>query len=311
MMPTRAQRIEGGLWGLLVGDAVGVPYEFKKPEQIPPRHMIDMIPPPDFPRAHQSIPIGSWSDDGAQALALLDSLLDRGQLDPDDLGRRLIDWFNEGRYAVGGVVFDLGLQTSHAIRNLMSGVPADRSGPSEESANGNGSLMRVLPLALWHNGDDAELVCDAFAQSAVTHGHLRSKLCCALNCLWARRLLDEAADPWAEAVLALRTILAGDQTALEELETVIRPDDPPHGQGTGYVLDCLHSARLCLEAGTYPEVIRAAIALGNDTDTTACVAGGLAGIRDGVAAIPKTWLDQLHDKHQVQPLLNRLLALRA
>lgn len=311
MMPTRAQRIEGGLWGLLVGDAVGVPYEFKKPEQIPPRHMIDMIPPPDFPRAHQSIPIGSWSDDGAQALALLDSLLDRGQLDPDDLGRRLIDWFNEGRYAVGGVVFDLGLQTSHAIRNLMSGVPADRSGPSEESANGNGSLMRVLPLALWHNGDDAELVCDAFAQSAVTHGHIRSKLCCALNCLWARRLLDEAADPWAEAVLALRTILAGDQTALEEFETVIRPDDPPHGQGTGYVLDCLHSARLCLEAGTYPEVIRAAIALGNDTDTTACVAGGLAGIRDGVAAIPKTWLDQLRDKHQVQPLLNRLLALRA
>ena len=309
-MPTRAERIQGGLWGLLVGDAVGVPYEFSEPSQLPPRERIHMVPPPGFARTYQMVPPGTWSDDGAQALALLDSLLEQGRLDPEDLGRRLVAWLDQGHYAVGGEVFDLGNQTGQALRNLKRGVPATRSGPSEESANGNGSLMRVLPLALWHQGDDAELVRDAFAQSAVTHGHIRSQLCCALDCLWARRLLDEAADPWSDAVAALRAVLAANEPALIELETVIRPDDPPHGQGTGHVLDCLHSARLALQAETYPEVIRAAIALGNDTDTTACVAGGLAGVREGVAAIPSNWFDQLRDKHQVQPLLDRLLALR-
>jgi ADP-ribosyl-[dinitrogen reductase] hydrolase len=81
-----------------------------------------------------------------------------------------------------------------------------QAGPADEQANGNGSLMRVLPLALWHGGADAALVADAQRQSLATHGHVRSQVCCALYCLWARRTLQEAPEPWHAALATLRAI---------------------------------------------------------------------------------------------------------
>ena len=87
-------------------------------------------------------------------------------------------------------IFDLGIQTRAALDRINHGVPAQDAGPSREQDNGNGSLMRVLPLALWHRGDDAELADLAALQSRVTHGHLRSQICCALYCLLARATLE-------------------------------------------------------------------------------------------------------------------------
>jgi ADP-ribosylglycohydrolase len=309
-MPTFHERIEGGLLGLLVGDALGVPYEFHQPADLPPLHAIEMTPPAGFRRAHAGVPPGTWSDDGAQALVLLDSLLRCGRLDLDDVGRGLVAWYERGLLAVDGVVFDVGIQTSQAIGNLIAGKPAANAGPRDERANGNGSLMRVLPLALWHTGSDAELVEDARRQSLVTHGHLRSQVCCALYCLWARRTLEETPDAWGAAVTALRAIYGPATPAYVELEDSVRPDDPPGGKGSGYVVDCLRSARWALDAGSYEQVVRAAIALGHDTDTTACVAGGIAGLHDGVGAIPRRWRDQLRGQELLAPLLEGLLRAR-
>lgn len=308
MSPSRRARLEGGLLGLLVGDAVGVPYEFHLPDALPPVDAIDLIPPPGFARAHARVPPGTWSDDGAHALCLLASLLHCGRLDPDDLGRRLVNWQDWGYLAVDGEVFDVGVQTSRALQALRTGTPALDAGPAGEHDNGNGSLMRVLPLALWHRGSDDELARDAALQSRVTHGHLRAQLCCALYCLWVRRTLDGARDPWRDAVDALRTRHADGTPARAELEWSLRPDDPPDGRGSGYVVDTLRSARLALGAGDYERVVRAAIALGRDTDTTAAVAGGVAGVRDGVDAIPARWRDALRGRELVQPLLDGLLA---
>src|SRR4051812_32566052 len=306
-MPTRRERIEGGLLGLLIGDALGVPYEFHPPETIPRSLEIEFEPPAGFRRAHQGTAPGTWSDDGAQALCLLASLLECGRLDPDDLGRRLLAWRDRGEYAVGGIVFDVGIQTSRALGHLRSGVPALEAGSTEEYANGNGSLMRVLPLALWHRGGDAELAGDARAQSRVTHGHLRAQACCALYCLWARRILEEADAPWEDAVATLRAIYDDEPGFLDELDGTIRPLNPPVVRGSGYVVDCLHSARWAVEAGPYEQVVKAAISLGNDTDTTACVAGGIAGIRDGVAAIPERWRQALLGRERLDPLIYELL----
>lgn len=310
-MPTREERIEGGLLGLLVGDALGVPYEFQPPARIPAAPGIEFEPPPGYPRAHSGTAPGTYSDDGAQALCLLASLLECGRLDPDDLGRRLLAWYESGYLAVGGRVFDVGIQTSQAFRALKAGTPALEAGPSEERANGNGSLMRALPLALWHRGTDAELAADVCTQSCVTHGHLRSQYCCALYCLWARYTLDERPGPWASAFATLRGLLPDDSPGRDELEDAIRPDDPPGrpgGPGGGYVVDCLRSARLVAEAGTSEDIVKAAVALGDDTDTTACVAGGIAGLRDGVGAIPDRWRAGLRGRDLCEPLLGRLLA---
>lgn len=307
-MLTYQERIEGGLVGLLVGDALGVPYEFHPPEQIPEPEKIEFEPPPDFHRAHRGVPPGTWSDDGALALCLLASLLEQDRFDPDDFGQRLARWYHEGYMAVDGKVFDVGVTTAAAIRALKAGTPALQAGPRGVSDCGNGALMRVLPLALWRQGTDAELVRDAHLQSCLTHGHIRSQVCCGLYVLWARRVLNGAAHPWQDAVRSLRGLYAENPGAMEELERNVRPDSPAEGEGSGYVVDCLHSARWAVDQGDYEQVVRAAIGLGRDTDTTACVAGGIAGLRDGVESIPGRWRNALRGRTILQPLIDRLLA---
>lgn len=300
----RPDLIHGGLYGLLVGDALGVPYEFQAASSLPRFDEIEMQPPPGFARSHPRVPPGCWSDDGAQALCLLASLLYRGRLDLDDLGRRLLNWRNVGYLAARGLVFDIGIQTSRALDALESGVPAAEAGPAGERDNGNGSLMRVLPLALWHRGTDAELFRDAAWQSLVTHGHPRAQLCCALYCLWARRTLEGHADAWSAAV---RTVWELCDPALRaELEEHIRPDCEPGGTGSGYVVDCLHSARSALREKTFEAVVKRAVLFGNDTDTTAAVAGGIAGARFGLSSIPARWLDSLADREVVESFARQL-----
>ena len=306
-MISRSDRIKGGLIGLLVGDALGVPYEFHTPDQLPPREHIELAPPKDFTRAHNGVPPGTWSDDGAQALCLLASLLKNDAYIADDFGNRLVQWYEHGYMAVDNHVFDVGITSAAAIRAIRSGVPARDAGPRGEHDNGNGSLMRVLPLALWHRGSDAELVSLAQEQSRVTHGHLRSQICCALYCLWAKSTLDGRAEAWEETVRVLRNFYQSDAAATVELEFHIRPDDAPQGTGSGYVVDCLHSARLAMQQSTFEGVVKSAIVLGHDTDTTACVAGGIAGIRDGIDAIPQRWRDGLRGGELLEPLLEQLL----
>lgn len=313
---TVRDRLRGGIYGLLVGDAVGVPYEFHRAAAIPPPPQVEMVPPPGFHRAHASVPPGTWSDDGAQALVLLESLLRVGHLDVEDVGRGFVRWADEGRYAVDRHVFDIGVQTSQAIGALRAGAPAASAGPTDGWANGNGSLMRVLPLALWHRGSDAALVADAAAQSSVTHGHLRSQVCCALYCLFARRLLDgmPPSQAWPAARAAFDGIYPPGSPEHEELVAHVFPDGAAYEiRGGGYVVESIRAAvalTVSEDALDYERVVKGAIALGDDTDTTACIAGGLAGIVVGESGIPSRWRDALRGRELVEPLLDALVSWR-
>lgn len=306
-MPTLGERIAGGIIGLLVGDALGVPYEFHPREEIPTLAEIEFVPPQNFHRSHKTIPPGTWSDDGAQALALLASLIQQGSFDPEDFARKLVAWYQQGYMAVDSQVFDVGALTAQAIHRLIDGVPALQAGGTDERANGNGSLMRVLPLALWHRGTDEALVRDAHLQSRVTHAHPRSQACCALYCLWARRTLEDHPDPWGAAVTTLCAIYEVNGLERAELEAHIRPDDAPEGQGSGYVVDTLRSARWAMLGNSYEEVVKRAISLGNDTDTTAGVAGGIAGVKYGIEGIPLRWREHLRGQELYQGLLDELI----
>jgi ADP-ribosylglycohydrolase len=306
--PTRSNRIAGGIWGLLVGDALGVPYEFSQPGAIPSFDRIEMTPPGDFHRAHLGIQPGTWSDDGAQALCLLSSLLERGRVDPDDIMGRFCRWFSDGYLAIGKNVFDVGFQTRLAIDRFLQGKPLMECAATGEWSNGNGALMRTLPLALWHLGSDADLISDAMLQSSLTHGHVRSGICCALYCLWARAILSGARQPWTAALDKFEARFPLGTSERLEYEAKIHPRDPDPAKGTGHVVDTLNSAVMAMEAGGYEAVVKASIQLGNDTDTTACVAGGIAGLRDGVNAIPEHWLQALRGKDLVEPFLKALLS---
>lgn len=171
--------ISGGIWGLLIGDASGVPYEFQQGME---PDAISMPPPAEFPRSHRRPPPQAWSD----------------------------------------------------------------------------TLLGV-------------------------------------------------ADPWAEATRRIRDLAVDQPGWLLELDAHIRPECEPQGRGSGYVVDCLHSARLASQETSFESVIRKAISLGDDTDTTAAVAGGWAGVRFGISGIPQRWLAALAGRAVAEPLVVRLL----
>lgn len=296
-------RVRGCLFGLLVGDALGVPYEFHGPESLPSLSAIEMTPPVGFDRAHAGVPPGTWSDDGAQALALLDALLLDRDLDFDAFASNLLDWAGQGRFTPDGNVFDIGLQTQRALQALASGTAPAAAGPADERDNGNGSLMRCLSVVLVAPSRESAIDL-SFKQSVITHGHLRAQLCCALCCLTAMGILE--GQPAPDAVRAAEDELLGRYAGLaEEAELKIVLDgrfDPP--QGSGYVVDSFWSAIHCLlSTRSYEDCVKRAVALGNDTDTTAAIAGGLAGLLYGEAAIPDRWLDALRGKQLVESLL--------
>ena len=306
--PTLADRLAGAVWGHLVGDAIGVPYEFRPPAAIGDVRFGE--------RGTHGQPPGTWSDDGALMLALLDSLLTCGLrtdgnrtdwtydpaigFDVADQGRRIVAWQDEGRYTPDGDgSFDIGGTTARAIDALRRGVPAEETGPTHDRACGNGSLMRILPLALVERDvPDDVLVDHAHRASAVTHGHVRCQATCAWYVLTARRLLEGEPDP-AVAFEAGRAALGRAYDAMGDAGSGYRDalafvagwraTHEPAGGGAAW--DALWSARTAIEsAGSYRETVERAIRLGDDTDTTAAIAGGLAGARWGIDAIPDGWL---------------------
>jgi ADP-ribosylglycohydrolase len=303
--PAIADRLAGAVWGHLVGDAVGVPYEFRSAAQVGEVRF--------GARGTYGKPPGTWSDDGALMLALLDSLLERG-FDTTDQGRRSLAWYRGGRYTPDGEgYFDIGRATSTALHSIERGVPAEQAGPTDERAGGNGSLMRILPLALL--GSDwleVELVERAHRASRVTHGHPRPQVACALYVLVARGLLEGRLGRtlvMGEALLALRGLYesgpypAEHRAALDHLETW------PERQGRGSAWDAFWSAWDAFAgADSYQQAIERAIAYGNDTDTTAAIAGGLAGIHWGIGGIPAEWQAGMRGKDIVEPLVQRLVA---
>lgn len=218
-------------------------------------------------------PAGTWSDDTSMALALCDSYRELGWWDVEDVRSKFKAWFSHGAYTVDGL-FDIGNATAQALRTGR--------GLSGEFDNGNGSLMRTIPLAFTDATDD-----EIRALSAITHAHSTSCNACVDMVRIARELI--AGKPISDAVphaLQLTTTPRGD----------IR--------SSGYVLDALRAALWCLvNTSTYEECVLAAVNLGDDTDTTAAVAGALAGIVYGLKAIPSEWLDTLRGKDVIERCL--------
>jgi len=302
-------RLEGAIYGHLVGDALGVPYEFRAADQI-----ADVEWRGDG--AHGQPP-GTWSDDGALMLALLDSLLTAG-FDTTDQARRALAWRDEGAYAPGGLVFDIGTSTSQALAALRADTPPEEAGAAD--AKGNGSLMRILPLSLvLRDLDDETLVSLATRACRVTHGSAEAQVACALYSLIVRRLLAGETDRGAVLASAgqdLRAVLAARglprsreaQAPADALATLDAFLAWSERSGGGRVVDSFWSAWDAFAgADDYPATVVRAIRYGNDTDTTAAIAGGLAGLYWGSGTIPSEWRRGLRDRHVPQELVDRLI----
>lgn len=293
---TREERQQGGVWGQLAGDALGVPYENTLPEKLPqlPQDLAGQLPLGIFHRSHPDAPFFAYSDDGARMLCLLATLkANGGKFNADGFAQRMLRWFDHGYMAVKGYVFGTGGTTRTALDRLRSGTPATESGLVEETAMGNGGLMGAVALPLFFKGSDEELIEAAMAQCRVTHAHARARVTVAVFCLWVRAFLDDPeATPAPLAVEMIRRFrelcFSGDEfTACDYLTASLTGRFGPPTGGFN-VVDTFCSAVAC-QGASYESTVKSAILLGNDTDTTAAVAGGVAGVRFGVRNIPLRW----------------------
>lgn len=288
-----------GIIGLLVGDAVGVPYEFLDRETIARHPAVDMI----GYGTHQQ-PAGTWSDDGALTVALLVSLIHHPELDTIDLGRRFIQWYRQGIWAARGEVFDIGIATRKAIAHIeQDPTRPEQAGGNDEYSNGNGSLMRILPLIYKLVNKDAATRLDWITRvSSLTHRHPLSILGGLIYVEIGIQLLQSPPSTTLKEcyqqacqhinvqyadypeIERYQRLLSGeiDQFPIEEISS------------SGYVVHTLEaSIWVLLHTLNYREAILQAVNLGEDTDTTAAVAGGLAGIYYGYKQIPDEWLHPL------------------
>lgn len=307
-MITKKQRILGGLWGSLSGDALGVPVEFENRASVQANPVTDMR----GYGTHQQPP-GTWSDDSSMLLCTVESLLAL-EFSPEDLAQRFLRWDRENYWTPHGIVFDMGVTTSQAIRRFAMGTPSLESGGRDLYDNGNGSLMRILPLCLrFAEADDDTFVERIGQASSITHRHRRSLMACVLHGLVVRRLLRGEAPASAVAEAQSEFSAFYESRSPEELPAFRNVLDQRLAEfpeyeiaSGGYVMETLEASLWCmLTTSSFTECTLKAVNLGGDTDTTGCVAGGLAGVCYGSESIPAEWIEALARRHEAAALFER------
>ena len=291
-------RARGALLGLAAGDAVGTTLEFKRPGSFTP--IDDMVGGGPF-----GLDPGQWTDDTSMALCLAESVLDCDGHDPVDQLRRYVLWRHDGYLSSNGQCFDIGTTTSAQLRRfLRTGQPIDPN--VDEDSAANGSLMRLAPVPIrWHE-DPEEAAAWAAESSRTTHAARRPVDACRVLAAMTAALIrgDSPADVfdpafWSGGELhpAVEAVARGSW----------RDKEPPAIRGTGYCVDALEAAIWAVAgADDFRTAILRAANLGDDADTTAAIAGQLAGARWGMAGIPARWLDQLTLRDRITSLADRL-----
>ncbi len=309
------EKMKGAVLGFAAADALGVPVEFHARAELREDPVTDMR----GWGTYSQLP-GTWSDDTGMLLATMDSL--KAGYDPENMMQHYVAW-EHGNYWPYGEVFDVGMTTGRAISRYKKGVPAEACGSTGENENGNGALMRILPFAFYLYPKSGGLICrneqgmkELHSACRLTHAHPRSRIACGMYVAIACQLLAgldipsavqtgimEAANyylhqPYAQE-LNYYARLADFRKFLSLPESRIR--------STGYVVDTLEAALYCLcKTNSYKDCVLKAVNLGEDTDTVAAVAGGLAGIYYGVNAIPPAWRFILPKRGQMEVLCEEM-----
>jgi ADP-ribosyl-[dinitrogen reductase] hydrolase len=290
-------RATGALLGLAVGDALGTTLEFKTRDSYPP--LTDMVGGGPF-----RLQPGQWTDDTAMALALADSLATNGSLDEADLMRRFVRWHEHGEYSCTGSCFDIGITTRQALF-LWKRTDNPIAGSTDPQTAGNGSLMRLAPVAIRYWRDRAALRDVAARQSSTTHAAPEAVDACvayaevlsdAIEGRPRSEVLRNRAGPYAGAVKA---IVGGSWRGKQRSQI----------RASGYVAHSLEASLWSVgRTGNFEEAVLLAANLGEDADTTAAITGQLAGALYGVTGIPQRWLDRLAWETRIRTVAERIFS---
>lgn len=313
---------KGMLLGLAVGDALGVPVEFSERKYLQRDPVVDM-------RAYgtHGQPAGTWSDDSSLAFCLAESLC-RG-FDLKDQAQRFVDWYEQSYWTPHGKVFDIGIATSYAIGLLKAGITPEKAGGTDESSNGNGSLMRILPLlCVLQDKSITERFELVRLVSSLTHAHIRSVIGCFIYLEYALELLQNKDKKEAFHKMGSRVLeFLSHHDACPEQEVFkyhrllpikdslydtkpIYEYEESQIYSSGYVLHTLEASIWCfLTTDNYKDAVLKGVNLGEDTDTTGAVVGGLAGMYYGTEAIPQEWFEVLVRRGDIEELAERLAGI--
>lgn len=307
-MKNNTQKIKSVVIGHAVGDALGVPVEFCEREELEENPVSKMLGFGSYP-----VPAGAWSDDTSMTLAALDSLSE-GMVDYDDIMEKFVRWCSEDAYTPTDEMFDIGRTCLTAIRNYLAtdGKPALECGLTDERSNGNGSLMRIHPFSLMayfsNMKDDFEALIDN--ASAITHAHERSKLACRIYTLILFEALEDQSKSSVKKALEKAKEKYKASPEISHYERLFSHDfeklEKNEIKSTGYVVHTLEAAVWCvLTTDTYRDCVLKAVNLGDDTDTVAAVAGGIAGALYGYDEIPSEWLNTLIKRDYIEKLCEK------
>ena len=305
-----------GIMGVVIGDALGCPVQFETREEVARHPVLGMRGYGTF-----NLPEGSWTDDSSLTLALLESIRRTGTIDLDEIMGNFMKWLYDGAFTPYGKSFDIGRGTMQAIDRYRKYRKAKKCGGYNESNNGNGSLMRILPACLYcfakqKSGTftDREAIDTIHDVGSLTHAHIRSNIACGLYFFMVRNILEGEGSltermqegitqgfAFYESYLADRENLYY-YDRLKDLEA-FRVLGASRIRSSGYVVDSLEAAVWSLvTTGSFEEALLRAVNLGEDTDTVGAITGGLAGLYYGYGAIPEAWLCVLKSREWIENL---------
>ena len=301
-----------GMMGVVTGDALGNPVQFMERAAVlkrPQGPVVGMEAGGVF-----STPAGTWTDDSSMSLATLVSIKEKNEVSLVDIMVRFVDWYENGTYTPFGRAFDVGIICSGAIRKYEREKDVTTCGADKERSNGNGSLMRILPVCLFayeKRMTDEDAIQMMHGVSALTHAHLRSKISCGLYYFCVKAILDGKGELITRLQKGLSDGFAFYEKSgydLTELACYSRLRDlelcsglPESGIGSsGYVVDTLEAAiwSLITEESLKATLLKA-VNLGNDADTVGAVAGGLGGLYYGFNGIPEEWLEVIQRREWI------------
>ena len=313
----RKNLIYDGMYGLAVADALGVPYETATLDEMQTNPCTDMI---GF--GYHNQPAGTWSDDTSMSLCVADSF--GNGFDTEKMMKNFADWKKFGHYTAGGRVFDIGNTCRIAINDYINGTPIEYCGNNTIDGNGNGALMRTFPVALYQvlkrqfKDDELGAFLEPIHQaSMLTHAHEIGLICCGLFSLTIRELIlsegsgdtlmDIACCAYEKGMKAYDGMNEFSQylnlfTSPKELVSLSETDLP----SWGYALNTWNIALWSLlTTDNYRDCVLKAVNVGGDTDTNAAVAGALAGVAYGRAAIPEEWMSALLNKQLIDEVCEK------
>ncbi len=290
------ETVYAGIIGGVVADALGVPFEFSTLDSMMENPATTMVG-----YGTHGQPEGTWSDDSSMTLATVDSLIHG--VDYEDMIQKFCEWLFEAKYTPHGEVFDNGCTTYSALSNYRH---ANRSpldcGLDGERDNGNGSLMRIMPIVLYANakdmpiGQQIELIGDV---SALTHAHKFSKASCNIYNFIAQEILDNPDKDFKTVIVdgidkSRKHYENEEYPCFDRLYGNLFSLDEDNLSSKGYVVYSLETALYCCyHTGSYEHAVLKAVNFGGDTDTNAIIAGALAALYYGFNSIPREWLDKI------------------